>query len=264
MLSRREVFGIDFSGAADAGKWIWIAGATFRDDFLAVHDCYPASQLRSRGVARGLALAALRELISSRRDAVFGIDVPFGLPAALLDESSWPEFAVRFVGRYSDAERFKEACWARANGRELRRQTDREARTPFSPYNLRLYKQTFHGLNDVIGPLVAAGSAVAVPMQEPLDGRALLVEVCPASTLHRHDVDEPYKGRGGAPARERLVEWLVGATPMAIPAPIRAAAVRDPNGDVLDAIIAAGAAARAMKEDAEPAAAHLREGFVYL
>jgi hypothetical protein len=259
-----HVYGVDFSGAADAGKCIWIAEATVRDGFLSVRHCYPARDLPGSGVARQPALAALRELISSRPDAVFGIDVPFGLPSALVDESSWPDFATRFVGRYADADAFKAACSERAEGRELKRRTDREARTPFSAYNLRLYKQTFHGLNDVIGPLVADRSAAAMPMQDRAVGRALLVEVCPASTLVLNGVNEPYKRPDRRDARARIVEWLVRTTPMAIPADLRARAVGDPKGDAVDALIAAGAAARALTTSAVASTTHMVEGYVYL
>jgi len=264
-VTAADVYGVDFSGAADAGKCIWIAETTVRDGFFSVRDCYPARDLPGSGVARQLALAALREFISSRPDAVFGIDVPFGLPAALVDQSNWRDFATRFVGRYGGADEFKAGCLARANGRELRRDTDRAARTPFSAYNLRLYKQTYHGLNDVIGPLIADRSAAAMPMQNRAAGRALLVEVCPASTLIFNGVNEPYKRGERRDARARIVNWLVRRTPMAIPADVRALAVEDPNGDAVDALIAAGAAARALTT---PAAAttttHELEGCVYL
>lgn len=258
------VYGVDFSGAADAGKRIWIAEATVQQEFLSVRACYPARELPGSGVGREAALAALRDLIASRRDAVFGIDVPFGLPAVLVTETRWVDFATRFAGRYTDADAFKADCFAQASSRELKRDTDTDARTPFSAYNLRLYKQTFYGLNELIGPLVAAGSAVAMPMQDRVGGRALLVEVCPASTLIRHGVEGPYKGRARADARARLVEWLVRTTPMAIPAAIRARAVRDPDGDAVDALIAARAAARAFTTPAAPTTAHMLEGYVYI
>jgi hypothetical protein len=169
-----------------------------------------------------------------------------------------------FVGRHRDAGAFKESCLKQAGGRELRRQTDLTAHTPFSAYNLRLYRQTFHALNDVIGPLVVSGAAVAVPMQPPSDGRALLVEVCPASTLIDHAVRVPYKQKAQRSARANLVEWLVRTTPMAIPADIRARAIRDANGDAVDALIAAAAAWRASRAVPSSQPLHRLEGFVYL
>jgi Protein of unknown function (DUF429) len=263
-VTAQRVYGVDFSGATDAGKGIWIAETAVRDGFLSVRRCYPARDLPESAVGRQVALKALRELIASRPGAVFGIDVPFGLPATLVDESSWPDFATRFVGRYADAEAFKAACSERAGRRELKRQTDQEARTPFSAYNLRLYRQTFHGLNDVIGPLVADHSAAALPMQQRGSGGALLVEVCPASTLIFNGVNEPYKRRERGDARARIVEWLVRTTPMAISADVRALAVADANGDAVDALIAAGAAARALTTPATATATHMLEGYVYL
>lgn len=259
-----SVYGVDFSGAVDAGKRIWIAEAVASDGLLSVSGLDPAHRLPGSAVEREAALGALRRLIAARPAAVVGIDVPFGLPASLVGQATWLDFVRWFVGRYPDADGFKAACWAAAAGKELRRATDRSARTPFSAYNLRLYRQTFFALDEVIGPLVLAGHAVAAPMQPRTAGQATLAEVCPASTLKAHRQYVPYKRAEHGAGRVRIVEWLAQTTPMVIPAEPRAVALADANGDAVDALVAAAAAWRASRAAPSTAPLHRLEGFVYL
>jgi Protein of unknown function (DUF429) len=259
-----SVYGVDFSGAVDAGKRIWIAEAVPCDGVLSVRALDPAYKLPGSAVGRRPALCALRRLIGARPAAVVGIDVPFGLPAALVGQASWLDFLRWFVGRYPDADGFKSACLDAANGKELKRATDRSARTPFSAYNLRLYRQTFFALDEVIGPLVLAQEAVAAPMQPRTAGRTTLVEVCPASTLKAHGRYVPYKRPEHRPGRVRIVEWLARTTPMAIPAELYSVAVADANGDAVDALVAVAASWRASRAGPSTASLHRLEGFVYL
>lgn len=259
-----SVYGVDFSGAVDAGKRIWIAEAVASDGLLSVSALDPARRLPGSGVGRRPALRALRRLIAERPGAVVGIDVPFGLPAALVGQATWLDFLRWFVGRYPDADAFRAACWAAAAQKELKRDTDRSARTPFSAYNLRLYRQTFFALDELIGPLVLAKEAVALPMQPRTAARTTLVEVCPASTLKAHERYAPYKRAEHASGRARIVEWLARTTPLVIPAELRSVAVADANGDAVDALVAAGAAWRASRAVPSSDPLHRLEGLVYL
>ena len=259
-----SVYGVDFSGAVDAGKRIWVAEAVAPDGVLSVRTLEPAQELPGSAAGRGPALGALRRLIAARPAAVVGIDVPFGLPAALIGQATWLDFLRWFVGRYPDADAFKAACWAAAAGQELKRTTDRSALTPFSAYNLRLYRQTFFALEEVIGPLVLAREAVAAPMQPRTAGRATLVEVCPASTLKAYDQYVPYKRAEHRAGRARILEWLARTTPMAIPVELRSVAVADANGDAVDALVAAAASWRASSAAPSTIPLHRLEGFVYL
>jgi hypothetical protein len=54
-----RVFGIDFSGAKDAGDRIWIAGGPVADGVLAIESCYPARDLSGAGKKRDRCLEAL-------------------------------------------------------------------------------------------------------------------------------------------------------------------------------------------------------------
>lgn len=237
--------GVDFSAAADAGRGIWIAAGTPRGTVLRIDLLVAARDLPGGGIARDAALAGLRAFLAAQRDALVGLDFPFGLPAPLVDAPDWRGFLADFTRRHPDAEAFRASCRARTGGRELRRRTDREARTPFCAYNLRLYRQTWWGIAAIVAPLVAAGAG-APPMLPAVPGTPNLAEICPASTLKALGLYPSYKGRATALADARAaILARIGTEGLEVPADIGATAVADPGGDALDALIAAFAAWRA-------------------
>lgn len=107
-------------------------------------------------------------------------------------------------------ESFREWCRRRAAGKKLRRQTDWDNKAPFAPYNLRVYRQTFYGLRNLLAPLVATGRASVLPMQAPAPNLPWLVEAYPACLLKAAGQYRPYKGPGDRQrvAREGIVEHL--------------------------------------------------------
>uniref|UniRef100_A0A832I4P7 DUF429 domain-containing protein n=1 Tax=Eiseniibacteriota bacterium TaxID=2212470 RepID=A0A832I4P7_UNCEI len=243
------VHGVDWSGAALAGRHIWIASGWRARRGLEVTAVVRASDLPGGGVERAAALAAVRAFVAARPGEAVGIDAPLGLPRALA-AADW-QSTVRAVARDRDAGAFRARCAARTGGREPRRACDVAARTPFAPTNLRLYRQTFHALAGLVAPLLEAGRVRVAPMQRPAARAALLLEVCPASTLAREGLRVPYKGRGGRlrDARARIAAALAGRGLAArIACGAREAAVEDPGGDALDAVVACCAAARAVAD----------------
>lgn len=266
MSAIARVHGVDFSGAVDAGRRIWVASGSVEGRVLRVDDLRRAAELPGGGVGRDAALGALRAFVREAGACAVGCDFPFGLPELLVDAPDWEAFALDFAGRYPMPERFRDACRAADGGRELRRATDREARTPFSSYNLRLYRQTWTGIVDLLAPLVRAG-AVAVPMQPLRPAVPWLLEVCPASTLKRAGLYRPYKGSGPErwAARAEILAALGAAGDLAVSEEIRERAVADPGGDALDALIAALATARALAAPDFPGAGprYALEGRVY-
>jgi len=239
-----RVVGIDFSGARTAGRSIWIAEGMREGDALRLASCLPASELPDGASSREPALAALVRYIAGLGEAVVGIDVPFGLPEPLIGADDWPGFVRRFADRWPDPASFRATCRAATGGRELRRWCDTEARTPFCPYNLRLHKQTWHGLAALIAPLVLTGRALAAPMQEIAPGLPILLETCPASFLKRSG-DGLYKAyKGAAPAlrdqRRTILAWLVERRYLHPPSEPHGRRILDnTGGDALDAVIAA-------------------------
>jgi hypothetical protein len=271
LVDRPRIYGVDFSGAANAGAKIWIASGAIEGRTLRMEECIRAEALPGSGRDRGRCLAALRDAIGNQREAAWGLDFPFGLPADLVEDETWEEFLRQFPARYAGAHAFRQACRKAANGREVRRVTDREMRTPFSPYNLRLYRQTYHGIRDVLAPLVATGSACVLPMQPAQPARAWVLEVCPASLLKREDLYVPYKGRTAAHRanRQRIFKRVKGMEGVAAMASgVREAALEDPGGDALDGVLAALATFRSLREPARLMAAdrapYALEGYVCL
>jgi hypothetical protein len=248
---------VDWSGARDAGARIWIARGEVRARGLEIAWVRRAADLPGSGVARERSVAALVRLISGARDAVVGLDFPFGLPSSLVGEKTWEGFALGFAARYRSPERFRRGCWRAAGRRETRRRTDLEARTPFSPWNLRLYRQTFYGIRDVLAPLVGGERAAVLPMQAPVPGRPRVVEICPASTLKREGLCRVrYKGasardREAARGRQRVLGGIERAFAVSFRSPaLRRSLLGDHRGDALDSVIAACAVRRALGDGA--------------
>lgn len=192
------------------------------------------------------AIAALRLLIQGERDAAFGFDFPFGLPRQLVDESTWRAFALNFSSRFDRPEDFRSWCWERAGRKELRRETDIECKTPFSAYNLRIFRQTFYGIRDLLAPLLRDRAASVVPMEPADPGRPWLLEICPASTLKTLGRYDSYKHPKARQERKRLAELVLATPGISAKEDVVAALIDDARGDALDSAIAACAAYRAV------------------
>jgi hypothetical protein len=266
----RQVYGIDFSGARNAGKKIWIASGSIDRDVLRIENCRPAAEaLPGSRRDRDQCLSALQDFIASQGACAIGLDFPFGLPRDLVKEyGCWEDFVLSFPDRYSGPKEFQDCCKA-AGGRELKRATDRESQTPFSPYNLRLYRQTYYGIRCVLHPLVQNQLAYVLPMQSALPGKPWILEICPASTLKQEALYQPYKGRREAhrKAREHILREIEEKG-LSIPAELQAEIAADREGDALDSVIAAFATFRALHDPAslvpEDNDAYKLEGYVYV
>lgn len=267
---RSRVYGVDFSGARDAGRKIWIAQASVHRDGLSIERCASAATLLGVVPQREACLSALCAWIACEREAVFGIDFPFGLPAPLLETASWEEFISAFPKRYATPQHFRSACYATTSGREVKRLTDQENGTPWASYNLRLYRQTFYGIAALLAPLVSQAAVSVLPMQYAREDRAWLIEICPAATLKRHDLYIPYKGREARHRRARrdILEAVQRLAPLRFAdAMMQDAIIEDADGDALDSVVAAWATWRALQRPAElekpshPLYAY--EGYVY-
>lgn len=243
-----RILGIDFSGAKDAGRRIWIAEARKTDGPLHIEACFPAARLPESGLPRGLALPALARHILREENTVAGCDFPFSLPLPLLKARSWRAFLRAFPRRFPDPIAFHDRCHRATGGIELKRRTDKEDRTPFNSYNLRLYRQTWWGVSRLLAPLVESNAAIVRPQMDFLPGKPILIEVCAASTLIHLDCHPPYKGKTLAHRRARaaILDRLIEEEYLARLSPsVRASLLENPGGDALDAVIGAIAANRA-------------------
>lgn len=244
-----RILGVDFSGASDAGRKIWIAeGRLTEGGALLVDCCMPAMELPAGGLRPEQAIPALARHIAALGNARVGCDFPFSLPRELVPARSWKSFALRYAAEFADADSFRAIMRARHNAIEHKRMTDRIAGTPFNSYNLRLYRQTWWGITGLLAPLVRAGRAIVRPQQRLIAGKPALIEVCAACTLKSIGLYPSYKG--GLPthrrARRRILDHFIDRGVLAAPGRrMRALLLNNEGGDALDAVIGAVAAARA-------------------
>jgi hypothetical protein len=245
-----RVCGADWSGAQDAGRRIWIAEGEWTASGLVLKRVLRAENLPGSARARERCLVALRAWIDSLGPCALGMDFPFGLPAQLMGENDWLAFILDFPDRFPDPLAFRDWCRRTASDRELKRRTDLLTRTPFCPYNLRMFRQTYWGMAGLLAPLVAQSAVAVLPMQEPRTEVPWLLETCPASTLKRLGLYGAYKGPGGArrAARCRILEMLVRDRHLIRPRQaLGELLLGDPGGDALDAALAAVAVSKALR-----------------
>lgn len=216
------VYGIDFSGARDAVRRTWI---TRLDDGA-------VTWVKREGEL----CAPLAQFLASA-GCVVGIDAPLSLPAEMMD-GGWEAWTRGFTRSFPNADAFRADCQQRS-ANEKKRAVECEAKVPFAAWNLRLYRQTWRVMNELVSPLLWQGRAVVAPQQSPRPGVTTIIEVCPASTLQTLGLRVPYKGSGPQlrSAREELAR--------AFEAP--AMVIDDPGGDALDSVIAARVAAEALR-----------------
>ncbi len=234
---RSSFYGVDFSGAKDAGRKIWISHGTESRGFLNLESCDSLEKL-SGSKDRDECHQFLRELIASNTDAVFGLDFPFGLPLEVIGNQEWKNVILHFPEKYPDARTFRKECRKQTGNREFKRRSEKEKGAPFSPYNLRLYRQTYYGIKNVLYPLVKADLACVPPMQKANHEKPWIVEICPACTLKEMKMYQPYKGREKAHESQRnsIVEKLSNMGLM-IDDSIKDTAINDAEGDALDSIL---------------------------
>jgi hypothetical protein len=107
--------------------------------------------------------------------------------------------------------------------------------------NLRVFKQTFTVITEILLPLADAGIAIE-PVCMPAAASAPRVRVCegcPASILHRRGwPTKGYKGDGEPPRilREEIIR-LLRKDGLEIPSQSAVEAIHDREGDLLDALI---------------------------
>jgi hypothetical protein len=267
------IYGIDFSGALYAGRKIWISLAVIKGGVLEIRDCFRGLTLPNSGKRLHDCLAALVTFIAMHKNSVFGLDFPFGMPHAIAESfgcEDWTRFIFSFPQKYSSPQEFRHNCKQLFGKREAKRTTDRESGTPFSPYNLRLFKQTYFGISGVLYPLLKNASACVIPMQKITDDKPLILEICPRSTLIKENIaDKRYKGKSkGHRENRRLILNRLTEKQVAIPKNLIRLILEDTEGDALDSVIAAFTVGKSLLNPAFPFPAGWKreyavEGYVY-
>jgi hypothetical protein len=236
---------------------------------LQIEQIRPGEALPHSGKERGQCLSALLDFISNEKGSIVGLDFPFSLPAELIESQTWENFILWFREQFQTPQEFKQYFLDAAKGHELRRKTDHDQHTPFSPYNLRLYRQTYYGIRDLLNPVVRNHLAYTLPMQTPLPDKPWIIEICPAATLKREHLYFTYKGKDREQYKKRvfILKKLEMAGMKIAQSNLRSKVLKDSGGDALDSIIAAFATFRALKNlvpfDYTHQSAYNIEGYVY-
>jgi hypothetical protein len=273
-------FGVDFSGAKQAGDFIWVAELAPTRRGFSLTSLQSLTTL-SGSSERAVALSHLVDRVLATEQALWGFDFPFGFPVELFPHgTAWSDQFAFLEGWEDDAYGCGLECVRRATRlfrrKHIMRTSDTEARTPFDSFHYRLIYQTLFGMRDVVNPLRLTRGTAVLPFQYRKLARAkrVVVECCPGSVLKRVKVPhQNYKQPAGGPltrkrrlTRHAILDWLGGE--VRINDRFRKVMMRNPGGDAMDAVIAAVGTARAMATaDHRAIARHPRyphEGHVYV
>jgi hypothetical protein len=224
--------GVDFSGADSGGA------AKIR--MVSRDLASPKADIRQQGRfdRRGLVRRVL-ELAADGGQHLVRIDAPFGLPLETLRRAgvdpTWKGMA-DWMAAFGSPRRWRSELRV-ADRKEPRRSCDHAFHTPMAPMNLRVFKQTWTLIAEVLLPLAQAG--VRIEPVVATDSPLTVCEGCPASLLRLLGwPDHGYKGQGEPPRRVRadLLRRLMRQG-VSVPRDMAEAAEADAEGDLLDAML---------------------------
>ena len=244
-----RLVGVDFSGACRPACSIWIAELSRAPAGLQLEACFSLAERVGKQSERSACYRWLREYLSRLAGAAIGLDVPFSLPAPLIPTPTWEAMLAWFSERFVSPEHFLDYSRQAGGPRELKRETDRLAEAPMAPANLRLYRQTFYGIRQILAPLVNSQAVVVLPFQRPVPGKPWLLEVCPACYLKRRRLNRPYKGSGEGFRRGRahLLEALCRTELLQIEEALQEKIKACAGGHALDAVLGALSVEQALR-----------------
>lgn len=223
-----QLHGVDFSGA-DNGGLHKIRIASWKSP----------TEITVERADRKMLVRMILESAKSEQNHLWRIDAPVGLPIQTIRahgiEETWlasAQWSAQFGSPRAWRTKLREV-----SREEPRRKTDAEARTPMAPMNLRVFKQTWTLMCEVLLPLHAAGISIS-PMANT-GSRTTVCEGCPSSVLQRLGWPaKGYKGEGVPPSRVRaLIARRLEETGIPISKVMMQKIIDDTEGDLLDAII---------------------------
>ena len=231
--SHRFIHGVDFSGS-DAGGEAGIRVATRQGGPEGVVD--RIERIDRAGLRRRI-IAGLETGDQHR----WLIDAPFGIPLATLEacgiEATW-EATVRWMASFDSPRDWRRGVRSMTR-KEPRRVADRNSWTPLASMNLRIFKQTWTAMVELLVPLAAAGVRVE-PLAGPLGSNVVVAEGCPASLLKRAgDSARGYKGRteGNRQRRNEILAIARSDWGLSVQEEAASQALAGQGGDDLDALL---------------------------
>ena len=226
--------GVDFSGADSGGA------AKIRVVERNLRARGEPVSLRGRFDRRTL----LRLMLESAREPgehLWRIDAPFSLPIETLDAFEVPHdwlAMARWMAAFGSPRGWRHDVRT-IHRKEPKRVCDASEATPMAPMNLRVFKQTWTLICEVLLPLAEAGVHIEPLVNRAQESRMVVCEGCPASVLRRFGwPSKGYKGQGDPPrvVRATILERLPSVGVRMTDALAREA-MDDPEGDLLDAIL---------------------------
>ena len=136
------VVGIDWSGAQNAGRAIWIAQGIASEYCVLFTSIQSAAELPDSNSLRSKCLPILtnhlESLIPQSGHLLVGLDSAMSVAKYLQGSSeSWENWVIDFCDKFNTPEEFRKNCRELSEGREPKRRTDELMKTPFAPQNLR-------------------------------------------------------------------------------------------------------------------------------
>ncbi len=252
LTARKKVVGVHLRASEIAGAITWVVEARRERAGLRLTRWRQGVDLPGSGVEREFFFPALCKYIAASKGAVVGVDAAFGLGRRVTRTDDWESFLAAFGGRYVGARELETKARAAAKGRGASRLTDRMRGRNTEPHRRRQSHRTFHWIGGVLAPLIGAGRARTVPMQEPAAGAPVLCEVAPVAYLRRTTLPSPFKGIGpvGARSRAHLLDELEARAGLVPDAALRERVAHDGEAGLLWAVVNAMVAARVAAGDA--------------
>ena len=227
-MTSSQLHGVDFSGAENGGL-----------HKIRVASWKSPTEIVVERADRKMLVRMILDSAKSDQNHLWRIDAPAGIPLQTIRAhgiaENWlasAQWSAQFGSPRAWSTKLREV-----SREEPRRKTDSESRTPMAPMNLRVFKQTWTFMCEVLLPLQSAGISIS-PMA--LTGsRVTVCEGCPSSVLQRLGWPaKGYKGEGEPPSRVRaLIARRLEETGIPISKVMMQKIIEDTEGDLLDAII---------------------------
>ena len=228
-MTSRVCHGVDFSGAKGGGGAKIVVATRNEEGVISLE----------RGLDRNRLVSRVREGLTDGHRHLWRIDAPFSVPTTVYDahglEKDWLTLA-RWMDCFEDPRAWRRALRA-VDRKEKKRTCDRAAHAPLAPMNLRVFKQTWTVVCEVLLPLVS--DEIDLPCLRSTHAPVSVVESCPASVLHRlGESARGYKGKTEEAQKRRasLVGLLEGEG-LDLSSSIIRRAIDDSEGDVLDSLL---------------------------
>jgi hypothetical protein len=124
------IYGINLTGALNADRKIWVSLAGIKRGALEIKDCFRGLSLPHSGRRLHDCLSALVTFTASHKNSIFGLDFPFGVPRAIVENfgcETWTGFILAFPGKFLSLQQFPRDCRKVLGKREAKRTTTGKA-----------------------------------------------------------------------------------------------------------------------------------------